>query len=367
MQIDDWVKNPYTEEQEDYLSSEEVYRSFVYDTYCTVDEDDEYLKRTVYSLFLRGETLSNYTSVYSVTERIRSVLSDTAVYCETTENPDLSEDPIVDFLTSTHEGNSAMFASAAVLAYREFGIPARYAEGYLLQDDKITGSAVTLTSKDSHAWVEVYIDGMGWLPIDVTPGFYSDTLALKKMINTPGDVIRTADIDESYEETVIADSGETESVMSGGKATYSVKIALGVFTLLLLALCVAAAVWIFVSLVGGAIFRRRYRRMDDGKKTAELCAIILKLTKAVGAEALPGWQTESTDKALAHAAATIREGDYISADKIMEKYLFGGVVPVKREIRLLEIFVQKLADARISRLRSFRLFGRNFRYNFEIK
>lgn len=44
-------------------------------------------------------------------------------------------EPIRWFLTQG-EGNSALFSATAVLAYRSFGIPARYAEGYLLPQSR---------------------------------------------------------------------------------------------------------------------------------------------------------------------------------------------------------------------------------------
>lgn len=50
---------------------------------------------------------------------------------------------------------------------REKGFPARYVSGYLLMDDR--------TSQDaSHAWSEVFLDGLGWVGFDVSNGISPD-------------------------------------------------------------------------------------------------------------------------------------------------------------------------------------------------
>lgn len=76
------------------------------------------------------------------------------------------------------KGNAVYFATAAVLSYRAAGYPARYVEGYHLSDQEAgqmetTGEKeVRLASKNAHAWVEVYVNGIGWMPVEVVPGMY---------------------------------------------------------------------------------------------------------------------------------------------------------------------------------------------------
>lgn len=61
------------------------------------------------------------------------------------------------------QDHSHIFISIA----REKGFPARYVSGYLLMDDR--------TSQDaSHAWSEVYLDGLGWVGFDVSNGISPD-------------------------------------------------------------------------------------------------------------------------------------------------------------------------------------------------
>ena len=78
-----------------------------------------------------------------------------------------------------------LYASAAVESFRTHVIPARFVEGYYLSDNQIAQSDdghELLSGEDMHAWAEVYFDGVGWLPVDVTPGYYYDTAELRTVI-----------------------------------------------------------------------------------------------------------------------------------------------------------------------------------------
>jgi len=50
---------------------------------------------------------------------------------------------------------------------RHKGFPARYVSGYLLMDDRTSQEA-------SHAWTEVYLDGLGWVGFDISNGISPD-------------------------------------------------------------------------------------------------------------------------------------------------------------------------------------------------
>ena len=120
-----------------------------------------------------------------------------------------SENVLEDFLNQKISGNDVLFASAAVEAFRHYNIPARYVEGYLLKSDAIDeeGNA-TLTSKDGHAWVEVYFDGMGWLPIDVTPGYYYDVYTLMNMVATPQGDNSQVNIEKGHKDSQGVNDGQ---------------------------------------------------------------------------------------------------------------------------------------------------------------
>ncbi|MBO4396077.1 MAG: hypothetical protein J5819_07000 [Eubacterium sp.] len=73
-----------------------------------------------------------------------------------------------DFLFKKQEGYCSYFATAFVLMARSIGIPARYVQGFRV---KKGGSDTTeVKSSMSHAWPEAYIDGVGWISFEPTPG-----------------------------------------------------------------------------------------------------------------------------------------------------------------------------------------------------
>ena len=78
--------------------------------------------------------------------------------------------------------DALQYASLGTLAFRAANIPARYVEGYeaVTSDEKDANGnyRADVTGQNAHAWVEIYCDGVGWLPVDVTPGHY-DKITVK--------------------------------------------------------------------------------------------------------------------------------------------------------------------------------------------
>lgn len=114
------------------------------------------------------------------TALILSVLQNGASYTQTPGLFPMNQDPVEYFLFEGQEGYCQHFASAAVLMYRLYGIPARYAAGYAVfpsmftqQEDGIYLAVVT--DESAHAWPEIFLEDYGWVPIEVTPS--SDDVA----------------------------------------------------------------------------------------------------------------------------------------------------------------------------------------------
>ena len=81
-----------------------------------------------------------------------------------------AEDPTASFLFGDLTGYCVHFSHAAAYLMRSAGVPARVATGYAVSESaRQGGSALLLSGAASHAWPEVFIDGFGWVVLDVYP------------------------------------------------------------------------------------------------------------------------------------------------------------------------------------------------------
>lgn len=183
-----WVtgREKISDEQQDYIEKENAYRAFARDTYLAIDD---LTRDEVNEVFFRNmDAQSDNVGVYAITSRIRSILSLITEYTPNPVKPD-DKDFIGWFLGSYKKGNSPYYATAAVMAYRAAGIPARYAEGYYISESDVNSlnssgiNKIQLTGKNAHAWVEIYRDGIGWVSVEVTPGFYTESLSAEEIID----------------------------------------------------------------------------------------------------------------------------------------------------------------------------------------
>lgn len=107
-------------------------------------------------------------------QAITAYFRDNAVYTETGAPRGEREDFVKNFLASPR-GFDTQFATVATLMFRYYGIPARYVEGYVITKDDVAhmqpNQPYELPLANAHAWPEIYIDGYGWVPVEVTEKF----------------------------------------------------------------------------------------------------------------------------------------------------------------------------------------------------
>ncbi len=77
--------------------------------------------------------------------------------------------PLEHFLFETREGHCEYFASAMAILLRTLGVPTRNVTGFLGGTWNEYGRYYAVRSGDAHSWVEVYLEGEGWVRFDPTP------------------------------------------------------------------------------------------------------------------------------------------------------------------------------------------------------
>lgn len=79
------------------------------------------------------------------------------------------DENINDFLFDTKTGVCVEYATAMTLLSRAAGIPARYCEGYLTNEElKDSKGDYKITGNEGHAFPELYIKGYGWMTFEPT-------------------------------------------------------------------------------------------------------------------------------------------------------------------------------------------------------
>ena len=118
----------------------------------------------VYALARRltANTKTEYGAVTAIERHLRGSYS-------YDESPPVRELPLRAFLFRDRIGYCQQFSGAMALMLRTLGIPARVASGFSPGIPNPKTSGLVVRDLDAHSWVEVYFNGIGWVPFDPTP------------------------------------------------------------------------------------------------------------------------------------------------------------------------------------------------------
>jgi transglutaminase-like putative cysteine protease len=84
--------------------------------------------------------------------------------------PGASVDALDDFLFGSHRGYCEQFAGAYAAMARSLGLPTRVAVGFTPGTYDAADNLWRVTTREAHAWPEVYLSGLGWTAFEPTPG-----------------------------------------------------------------------------------------------------------------------------------------------------------------------------------------------------
>ncbi len=329
-----------------YVSAESVYSAFCHDRYLTISDEDA---AAVKKFFFDDATWDDSADVsdYAVISRVRTMMETLASYTTSPKAPATGE-PFAEWLFGeARAGNSASFATAAVLAFRSQGIPARYAEGYRATQADIAravaaGEPLTLSSADAHAWAEVYLDGVGWTPVEVTPGFYAQSLEADSVIDVAeakssgadNEVLQSGSVSGQVDNEE-EESDEPAADLQPGQVVLVCAIALAGACIL----CVAAAY------AQRATRMRRRREMIASDDQEVSVPALYRYLAVVMRSSVPAFDEKSPlacEEGFERAFPGIDAREYRRAIALYQRYTFGARTLKPHEMRTLRRFDERL-------------------------
>lgn len=122
---------------------------------------------------LAEEITRSYKTPYEKVRAIEAYLARNYTYTLTPGEVSGYQDFVDEFLFEKKQGYCTYFATAMAVLTRCIGIPSRYVEGYVIPASEQEQS-YRITSKEAHAWVEVYFEGIGWIMFEPTASYQND-------------------------------------------------------------------------------------------------------------------------------------------------------------------------------------------------
>ncbi|MCR5511559.1 MAG: DUF3488 and transglutaminase-like domain-containing protein [Lachnospiraceae bacterium] len=228
----------------------------------------------------------------------------------------------LDYLIfESQKGYCVHYATAFVLLARHEGIPARFVQGYLT--GSTSGRVTQILERDSHAWPECYMEGVGWVIYEPTPGFKHNVIwKTEAQMEAERVVSGAADpVHREEEEIELPDIVETEEEDTGSvNLRYVIIIAavsLGVAVLLI-------ALSLFISAV-------RFKHADDEKRFRILFNRNLKMLSILGFKKA---DTETLEE-YAGRCREVLPDKYLKFISYYETYIYrGGAADAKAALNM---------------------------------
>ena len=218
-----------SEQVQNYRQAESNYRDYVLQFDMQIPDE---CYQAVAEFFLSSEEIKTSGEAKTAILKQLSRLQ----YDETVT--DRTDDDFVESFLKRGSGYDKHFAAAAVMAFRYYGIPARFTEGYLITPDMAAGAKageeITVTAAQAHCWAEYYEAGVGWLPFETTPPYIG-------LMKSAGSIGIEEDTKTQPQEEQQPDKKKDEEQDSATKSEVNYQTLVLLWILLLIIL--AAVIW----------------------------------------------------------------------------------------------------------------------------
>lgn len=320
----------------------------LYDSHARSDYLDVPVQRIPRLAALCSE--NPHTGVQDVTAFIKTSLSSLASYTTAPGMAPANKDIIEYTFFDRKVGYCVHYASAAVLMYRMYGIPARYVSGYVIRPAEFTEQsdgtyAAYPTDGNSHAWVEIYEQGMGWIPIEVTPAYSGNNLIQEN--NTPDIADNTS---PALEQPTSASGHQSENPTSQSGVSQNQNEATGISLkviadklILLLQIFAIPAVFMVIALLA----RHRRKMLLKRQKSYHVRVLFSRMLQICGIKGiLVGYIGLEDDfaEAFSRQFPLIKEEETAEILRIVHDAAYGDIRPQKEEQLSVLRFYRKMAD-----------------------
>lgn len=165
-------------------STAQAYIGYVFDAYTGLPEDTMQAAQRLCDTYGLSLSIQNGTlDLFETCRNLYWLLSGQCTYAYAPPTIPESADFTTYFLEQSRQGYCVHFATAATVLLRALGVPARYAEGYIVIPDDYEKTAdaegfIDIEDTHAHAWVELFDPAqLEWIPVEMTASSGSGSAA----------------------------------------------------------------------------------------------------------------------------------------------------------------------------------------------
>ena len=271
---------------------------------------------------------------YSLTEPLGHTLDRTGSFLQVVQVGQAVPDevalrPLVGF--------EEIYTASGALMMRLSDLPVRVAVGYVVPPERWVDRSAEIFASDINAWVEVHIEGQGWMPVDVTPERDRQPEEVEEQLDTAeapfAEAPESPPSSEEEEPPEIEEPEEEEDEPEEEEDEPEDEVVLGL-TPLRLAVGGAAAGLGSLLALGGAIFvykawRRRRRRnaeRADLRISGAWAELVDRIDEAGGE--LPSRSTPAEAAAAAASMPVLGEGVETQVRRLADHVTVAAFHPV---------------------------------------